>query len=1014
MPTTAIPESVTAAFAGRYSLERELGCGDIATVYLARDSKHERMVALKVLRPALADTLGPDRFLRQMRTTARLQHPHILPVFDSGAAGGQFWYAMPYVEGESLRARLEREKQFPLEQALGIARDVADALAHAHERGIVHSNIKPENILLSGHPLLEHGAGDQLPSGRVHALVADFGLSQSMDEGDVARLNAKGLALSSPAYLSPEQAASLALDHRTDQFSLACVLYEMLAGQLPWTGRTPEALIARRMQEPPTSLRMLRAAVPAELEVALDKALARTPAERFPTTAEFGRVLIQFVPAAPVSAPPALPVERAPAEPSRLRTRAMLGLSALVALVLGITAVLWHRRPAPVPLDDSLLAVAPFNVLGSDLGVWHEGLVDVLARKFDGAGPLRTVSPPVIVRGWREGWADQASATELGRHTGANLAIYGSVVRSGIDSVRLTARVLDISRERAIGEHEVRGLMSQMDLLTDSLALGLLRRLGRTSLEVTVRPAGLGTRSLPALKAFLQAEQHYRRAAWDSARAYGEQAVALDSTFALAYRLLGNAMGWQLGATDGLANEYKERAGALNHGLPPRDSLLVLADSLFQDPYPIGPDGMQASPAWGARLVAILEEAVRRYPGDPEAWNMLGEARYHLGVWLVPTGGWRATLEAFERSVSLDSLFAPAYIHLVETSYALSDTARGRRFATALIRLNPGSAQARALRAVLRLLAFPDSAAQARLLDSLPREELGIAYGAVARWPDSAELAVRIARHRLRATHSQEDLPEARIHLAYALAFRGHLREALTLVGDAPSDLMSNDAFAEAALLGYVPAERARATFDRWLRLGDWPPFLPVPALALPWWGAQRDTMSLRRFIHVVDTMTGGPRSPGALSPRSARAALLVTAARAQDALVRGDTAAALYAYAPLLGAAAPCAPWCQVDRLLAARLLDARGRLAEAARVFNAPPLIEGGTTALSPGPRPSDVLWYLERGRVTERLGDRARALEAYRFVADAWHHPDPELEFYAADARAGLARLTAEPTR
>jgi eukaryotic-like serine/threonine-protein kinase len=1006
VPTTAIPDSISAAFAGRYTLERQLGSGAMATVYLARDPKHDRVVALKVLRPELADTLGPDRFLREIRTTARLQHPHILPVFDSGAADGQLWYAMPYVEGESLRARLEREKQLPLEEALRISHDVADALAYAHARGIVHCNIKPENILLSGHPLPERGAGDQVPSGRVHAFVADFGLSRSMDEGDVARLNARGLALSSPAYVSPEQAASVALDHRTDQFSLSCVIYEMLAGEHPWTGPTPEALIARRMQEPPTSLRMLRAAVPAELETALDKALARDPAHRFPSTAEFARVLAQLVPAAPVSAPPALPVPAARAKLPALRTRALLGLSALVTFALGISAVLWHRRAAPVALDSNLLAVAPFNVIGPDLGLWHEGLVDVLARKFDGAGPLRTVSPPVIVRRWRGGWADQASAAALGRSTGAKLAVYGSVVRSGIDSVRLTARVLDVSRERTLGEHEVRGAVGQIDRLTDSLALGLVRQLGRTRQVGAGPQLGLGTRSLPALKAFLQAEQHYRRGAWDSTRVYAEQAVALDSTFALAYRLLGNAMGWQLGATDGMANEYKERAGALNHGLPARDSLLVLADSLFQDPYPISPAGMVASPAWGARLVAILEEAVRRYPEDPEAWQMLGEARYHLGVWLVPTGGWRATLEAFERSVSLDSLFAPAYIHLVETSYALSDTARGRRFATALIRLNPESAQAHALRAVLRLLALPDSAGQARLLDSLPAEALGIAYGALARWPDSAELAVRIARHRVRATHSREDLPDARIHLAYALAFRGHLREALTLVGEAPSDLMSNDAFAEAALLGYVPAERARATFDRWLRLGDWPPFLPVPALALPWWGAQRDTLTLRRFMHVVDTMTG--------PDDSVRAALFVTAARAQDALVRGDTAAALHAYAPLLGAAAPCAPWCQVARLLAARLLDARGRLVEAARVFNAPPLIEGGTTALSPGPRPSDVLWYLERGRVAERLGDRARALEAYRFVADAWRHPDPELESYAADARAGLARLTAEATR
>ena len=374
--------------------------------------------------------------------------------------------------------------------------------------------------------------------------------------------------------MSPEQAAGVAeLDGRTDQYSLGCVLYEMLAGEPPWTGPTPQAVIARRMHEPPTPIRLLRAAVPAELEAALARALAREPADRFPSAAEFARVARPTRPrstgqrAAPADCPAGR--ARRPALRSRRRSDSARWSRSLWAPppccgTGGLRSSCPRRRP---PGGGAVQRARPD-------GLWHEGLVDVLARKFDGAGALRTVSPPVIVRRWRGGWADPASVAALGRRTGAKLAVYGSVVRSGTDSVRLTARLLDVSRERALGEHEVRGAVAQMDRLTDSLALGLLRQLGRTRPIGAVRQPGLGTRSLPALKAFLQAEQHYRRGAWDSARVYAEQAVALDSTFALAYRRLGNAIGWQTGTGDAMADAYKERAGALNHGLSPRDSLL--------------------------------------------------------------------------------------------------------------------------------------------------------------------------------------------------------------------------------------------------------------------------------------------------------------------------------------------------------------------------------------------------------------------------------------------------------
>ena len=223
-------EPLQSGLADRYRLERELGRGGMATVFLAHDLRHDRPVAFKVLHPDLAATLGPERFQREIRTTARLQHPHILPVLDSGEAAGQLWYTMPYVEGESLRDRLRREGQLPLDDALQISREVADALGYAHSQEIVHRDIKPENILLS----------------RDHALVADFGIARALQAADAEHLTVTGLAVGTPAYMSPEQAdGRSSIDGRSDLYSLACVLYEMLTGEAPYTGRTPQAVIAK-------------------------------------------------------------------------------------------------------------------------------------------------------------------------------------------------------------------------------------------------------------------------------------------------------------------------------------------------------------------------------------------------------------------------------------------------------------------------------------------------------------------------------------------------------------------------------------------------------------------------------------------------------------------------------------------------------------------------------------------------------------------------------------------------
>jgi len=273
-----IPERLAAALSDRYVLERQVGAGGMATVYLARDLRHKRLVALKVVRPELGGREGVDRFLREIELAARLQHPHILPVFDSGVfddAGAPVpYFVMPYVEGETLRQQLQREGRLPVAAALTLAGEVADALAYAHGKGVVHRDIKPENILLSGG----------------HAVVADFGVAKALERGTApgtaeapTRLTHAGMAVGTPQYMSPEQATGDdVVDARADQYSLACVLYEMLTGEPPFAGPTAQTIIAKSLTAPRPHVGRVRAGVSAALDEIVHRALALEPAGRYP------------------------------------------------------------------------------------------------------------------------------------------------------------------------------------------------------------------------------------------------------------------------------------------------------------------------------------------------------------------------------------------------------------------------------------------------------------------------------------------------------------------------------------------------------------------------------------------------------------------------------------------------------------------------------------------------------------------------------------------------------------
>jgi eukaryotic-like serine/threonine-protein kinase len=364
-------DQLQVGLADRYVLERELGRGGMAVVYLAHDLKHKRSVALKVLHPGLAAALGPERFQREIELAARLQHPHILPVFDSGDAAGQLWFTMPLVEGESLRDCLNREKQLPVEDALRIATDAARALQCAHQHGIIHRDIKPENLLLT-----KDGS----------TLVADFGIARAVG-GVQDQLTQTGISLGTPAYMSPEQASGdRTLDARTDVYSLGCVLYEMLAGEPPYSGPTAQAIIAKRFTDPVPSVHRMRPSVSLALDELVQRALAPLAADRFATARDFLRALasVQLNSAA-------VPTRETVVKPTRHPV--VLGLAAL-GLIAAAGGVLWWRSRANAdPTGPTRVAVLPFENLGDSADAYFaDGMSDAVRGKLTALDGLEVIA----------------------------------------------------------------------------------------------------------------------------------------------------------------------------------------------------------------------------------------------------------------------------------------------------------------------------------------------------------------------------------------------------------------------------------------------------------------------------------------------------------------------------------------------------------------------------------------------------------------------------------------------
>jgi tetratricopeptide (TPR) repeat protein/TolB-like protein len=990
---TDSPGRLARALAERYRVERELGRGGMAVVYAAHDLRHDRPVAIKVLRPELSASLGADRFLREIRVAARLQHPHILAVLDSGEippeagiGAATLWYAMPLVPGESLRDRLRREGAQPIGDVLRWTAELADALAYAHAQGIVHRDIKPENVLLS-----TAGRDPGMPP---HALLADFGVARALETGSGERLTETGLALGTPAYMSPEQSLGDAtLDGRSDLYSLGCVLYELLTGEPPYTGPTAQAIVAKRLSDPIPSARRLRESVPPALDLVLERLLAKAPADRYGSAAQLSAALATLPPSGAAS-----PVTGA--TPARRPARPLL-IGAGAVLIAGLVGVGLARRSGSgrAALDPATVAVIPFRVTAPDqsLDYLGEGIVDLLAVKLDGSAGVRTVPPRQLLAALRYQPGHSVTAEDAeaaARRTGAGRLLDGSLFRSG-GGIELSATLRRTDGAGRPVQAEASGSLDSLPVLVDRLAAGLLAgQAGST-------PSLGELSSARALTAYLRGKAADRQGRYaDAVAAFGD-ALTEDSTFALAaLDQIGPAQRTNdaeaIDRASRLAWTYRARLSAKGR---------VLLRALVGPRYP--------EPSSQISLIAAWQDAVQAVPELPDAWFLLGDIQLHNGGLNDVPRPVENAIGSFQRALELDPAWSLPLDHILLAKLYLDDTAGFRPLARRwLAQDTAGADRSPYLRWRLGV-ALGDSGLVARERAGLERWSDDavhwLAGEAQAEGVGLADVALAIGELRRRAVSGRR-LWEARRYRRGLLLNSGRPTEALALTDSmawsapwpdwAPITRIEDalfwdgDTAAASADVRVLAAKLERRQAGP--RLGSDIRSLAACRLGL-WSLARADSAGVRRWVGAL--REGTPAGPAFNGDDRTMCAGLLDAGL--DARGRRADARLLLDQADSLFIASDILIDYPIANLVMAQLRQAIGDLPGAARAI-------GRVPVALPVPPVYGSTYLLEQARIGLEVGDTAGAVRALRRYVALRAGAEPALRPAADSARALLARL------